>query len=492
MDTMMDMSTEHQTAGSKGSNGHVPVNRIADSHLVPAVRRSGFNQSAAVRTVQPRRWRMVASYALAGGLAAAALGAGIRPWLQHRTQPVSSAVAMKAERQVTVALPEQQVAGSVLLPATVEPFQVAKLYARVPGYVKAWHVELGQPVKQGQVVAEIDTPELDQELLQARADLNVAQTAIVQSEAELRESEAAHQLAKADQTRSEAELSLAGSRLRRREALLKNNATTQDDFDTATRDRDARQADQAASEAGVTRQAANVETRRAVIESRKASVESQQANVRRLEQLQAFRRIEAPFDGVVTRRRAEVGNLVNATSAAAGDELYEIAQVDRLRVQTPVPQSEAASVHVGTAVTVQIPERPDQQLAAVVTRTSRAVDPKTRTLLVEIEVPNADEMLSPGLYAEVSFATQAPKSTWMVPANTVRMQVDGPHVVVATEQGRLDVRSVRLGRDYGRHVAVVEGVHGREQLVVNPTDDLRSGMSVKVSQPAAPVAVALK
>jgi len=217
-------------------------------------------------------------------------------------------------------------------------------------------------------------------------------------------------------------------------------------------------------------------------------VESQLANVRRLEQLQSFRRIEAPYDGVVTQRRVEVGNLVSAT--AAGEALYEVAQVDRVRVQVPVPQSEAAGVRVGTAVTVRIPERPGQEVSAAVTRTSQSVNPTTRTLLAEIEIPNRDGVLSPGLYADVQFQTQAPEATWLVPSNTVRMQVDGPHVVVATDQGRLNVQSVRLGRDYGRHVAILEGVTGAEQLVVNPTDDLQTGMNVEVVRPAAPSHVA--
>ena len=352
--------------------------------------------------------------------------------------------------------------------------------------MKAWHVELGQQVTQGQLLVEIDTPELDQELLQARADLTVARTAVNQAEAELREvgcdarpgQRGSHSITGRRRSRSTADFADA-------KPCSAKNAATADDLDTATRDHDARQADLSASEAAITRQAANLETRKAVIEARKSSVESQLANVRRLEQLQSFRRIEAPYDGVVTQRRVEVGNLVSAT--AAGEALYEVAQVDRVRVQVPVPQSEAAGVRIGTAVTVRIPERPGQEVSATVTRTSQSVNPTTRTLLAEIEIPNRDGLLSPGLYADVQFQTQAPEATWLVPSNTVRMQVDGPHVVVATDQGRLNVQSVRLGRDYGRHVAILEGVTGAEQLVVNPTDDLQTGMNVEVLRPARPL-----
>jgi len=461
-----------------GSNGHSRPGLLTGSHLTPVLSRSGSQRAPAGR----RGWRSSAGYAVATGIAAVALGAGLRPWLTHRAGPDFSVNSAGPLRAVTVVRPEQKTAGSVRLPATVEAFQNARLFARVPGYVKAWHVELGQHVTRGELLAEIDTPELDQELLQARADLSVARTAVTQAEAELREAEAALALTKADRARAQADLALAQSRLRRREALVEKNAATADDLDTATRDSEARQADLTASEAAITRQAATLETRKAIIDARKSSEESQAANVRRLEQLQSFRRIEAPYDGVVTQRRVEVGNLVSATSA--GEPLYEVAQVNRVRVQVSVPQSEAATVREGTPVTVRIPERPGQAVTAAVSRTSQSVDPATRTLLAEIEVPNTNGALSPGLYADVQFETEAPEAVWLVPANTVRMQVDGPHVVVATREGRLNVQPVQLGRDYGRHIAVLEGVSGTEQLVVNPTDDLRTGMNVEVLAPA--------
>jgi multidrug efflux pump subunit AcrA (membrane-fusion protein) len=147
---------------------------------------------------------------------------------------------------------------------------------------------------------------------------------------------------------------------------------------------------------------------------------------------------------------------------------------------------------VGSAVTVRIPEHPDQSLIAAVTRTSQAVDPATRTLLAEIELSNLEGLLPPGIYAEVAVRTSVPTSTWLIPTNTVRMQVDGPHVVLANDGGRLEVRPVQLGRDFGRQVAVLKGISGVEQLVVNPTDDLRDGMPVVVERPDAGRAVAVR
>jgi len=486
------MSYDGNDHSIRSAQSASPANRLSGAQTALVYRRSGV-ASAVVAPSARQSWRKIASYALAGGISMAALGAGVRPWLAPRTvQAASHDAASPVARSVSTAIPQQQSISQVTLPATVEPYQSAQLFSRVSGYVKAWHAELGQTVKSGDVLAEIDTPELDQELMQSRADLGVARAAVVQAEAELIEAQAALEQVQADRARSQADVELANTRLRRREVLLDKQAATQEEYDTAVRDRDARKADVTASDAGITRQAANIGTQRAVIESRKAAVESAEANVRRLEQLQAFQKIKAPFDGVVIRRTAEVGSLVTAGNSANGESLYELAQTDRVRVQVPVPQAEAAGVGVGSDVTVRIPEHPDRSLTATVTRTSQSVDPRTRTLLAEIELPNSEGLLPPGIYAEVAVETRSPESTWLIPTNTVRMQVDGPHVVLATERNDLQVRPVRLGRDFGRTVAVLEGITGSEQLVVNPTDDLADGMPVVIEKPAPQPAVAIR
>lgn len=484
------MSYDGNDQALRSSHTANPVARLSGHNLVPLNSASGTHRRPAET---PRGWKRFAGYAVAGGIAASAVGAGLRPWLQPRSVEAASQVVPAVEpRQVTTTSPKQQTVSEVTLPATVEPFQSARLFSRVSGYVKAWHAEIGQDVKAGDVLAEIDTPELDQQLLQARADLGIARAAVAQSEAELGEALATLEEAEADGARSQADVELANTRLQRRQRLLSEQAATQEELDTALRDRDARQAERTASGASITRQKAAIGTRRAVIESRKAAVESAAANVRRLEELQSFQRVVAPFDGVVIGRTAEIGMLVSAGTGVTSDALYQLAQTDRVRVQVPVPQSEAAGVQVGTEVTVRVPEHPDQNLTATVTRTARSVDPVTRTLLAEIELPNPAGLLPPGIYAEVAVATQSPQSTWLVPTNTVRMQVEGPHVVVANERNQLEVRPVRLGRDFGRSVAVLEGVSGAERLVVNPTDDLREGTPVRVDSPASPPVVAVR
>jgi len=480
---------DHGTA--KTATGTIE-NRLSGTKVAAVPRRPGTEPHAAA--APPRRsWRRFAGYAVAGGLAASALGVGLRPWLLPRTLTATAANTEAATpRPVQTTLPQQRTVSAVTLPATVEAFQSARLFSRVAGFVKAWHAEMGQDVKAGDLLAEIDTPELDQELLQARADLGIARAAVVQADAELTESVAVLEQAKADRIRAQADVELAGIRLKRRQTLLAQQATTQEEYDTAIRDRDARQAEVTASDATITRQTAAIGTRRAVVESRKASVESAIANVRRLEETQSFQKIVAPFDGVVTQRTAEVGNLVTAGNSAAGAALYQLAQTDRVRVQVSVPQSEAAGVSAGTEVVVRVPEQPGRDVTAVVTRTSRSVDPGTRTLLAEIVLPNRDNLFPPGIYAEVAVTTQSPQATWLIPTNTVRMQIDGPHVVLATDRSELRVRPVRLGRDFGRNVAVLEGVSGAERLVVNPTDDLRDGMPVSVQRPNSPPAVAAR
>jgi len=481
------MAPNHENNGVHPSSRLTAANRL-DSRLMFVGSKSGTHRAAAP---QPPRWRRLAGYAVAGGLAAAALGVGARPWfVADAADAAPHVVAQAGERQVTTAQPERQQVGAVSLPATVEAFQSARLFARVSGYVRAWHTELGARVKAGDVLAVIDTPDLDQQLLQARAELNVATAAVAQADAELAESKATLDSTKAELKRAEADLALANSRLRRRQSLFDKHASTQDDLDTAIRDRDARLADVAASEAAVTRQAANLNTHSAVIASRQAAVESERANVKRLEELQGFRNIVAPFSGVVTARNVEVGQLVAAGGNAVQDELYVVAQTDRVRVQTPVPQSEAIGIRDGAAVTVRIPELPGQDIAATVTRTSQSVDRNSRTLLAEVELPNPDGLLYPGTYAEVFVQTHAAQTTWVVPSNTLRMQVDGPHVVLASENGKLEVRPVQLGRDFGRTVAVLEGLSGQERLVVNRSDDLRSGMTVAAVPQATMTSVA--
>ena len=459
---------------------------VHSNHSSPHNRLSGLHRSHSHPAVPPVAqrsvWKRSVSFVVAGGLSLAALGATVRPWERlGASLSTETAAAVHPARTVTVVAPQREAAGTVVLPATVQPWQSARLYGRVSGYVKSWSVEMGQSVEAGEVLAEIDTPELDQELAQAEADLQAARVAVAQAEAELAEGEAILNEAEAEAVRSEAELSLADKQLQRREQLVARQALTREDLDLAIRDQKARTAEVSAAEASVKRQTANLETRRAIVESRKAMVHSREAIVRRLTQLQAFKRIEAPFAGVITRRNAEIGSLVTAGSSS-GAPLFDMVQLDRVRVQVAVPQTEAQGIAVGTAVTILVPEAPGLSHSGTVTRTSESLDSATRTLLVETELSNADGRLKPGLYTQARLATASGSDHWLIPNSALRMQVDGPHVVLADPHGRLTIRPIELGRDHGTLVTVLSGFNGTEQLVVNPTDDLHDGMSIQVQR----------
>jgi molybdopterin converting factor small subunit len=259
------------------TDGYHPASRLTsvqrlDSRMMHIGAVSGTHRSAP--PVKRRAWSR-AGHAVAGAVAVGALVAGARPWfVADAADAFPLEVAQSKERQVTTTRPQRQEVGTISLPSTVEPFQTARLFARVNGYVKDWNAELGAAVKAGDVLAVIDTPDLDQELLQAGSDLNVATAAVAQAEAELAESQATLESTRADLKRSEADLALANSRLKRRQSLFDKNAATADDLDTAIRDRDARQADIAASQAAVRRQAANLKTQAAIIASRRRARDS--------------------------------------------------------------------------------------------------------------------------------------------------------------------------------------------------------------------------
>ena len=400
---------------------------------------------------------------------------GRRSWIT----PVVAAEQHESQvRVVSVALPSPMTAADVQLPATIRPWQSATLSARVSGYLKEWKVDLGGRVQAGDLLAEIETPELDQELAQGIALANEAKAAVEQAKAELNEAEADVQAGEADLGRARAEVNLARIQLARREKLLATKAVSQEEFDTWFKEVETRNADVMAAEAELARRQANIGTRTAVIEVREATAKSSLANVSRLQELQSFQRIYAPFSGVVTRRDAEVGMLITAGK----EPLFTIEDMSRVRVQVQVPQTYAMQTRVGANTTVGLPEEASAEMGAVVTRTANAVDPITRTMLAEIELENREGRWQPGSYAQVRIAIAANDSSWTIPTNTLQMRVDGPHVVVVDEANGLEVRPVELGRDLGDRIMVASGIAGDERLVVNPGDDLTSGMSVKIHE----------
>jgi len=320
--------------------------------------------------------------------------------------------------------------GNLVLPGSTQAIQDAALYARTNGYVRSWNVDIGAKVEAGQLLAEIETPEVDQELNQARA--NVAQAA--------------------------ANYDLARATLIRWQKLLNEKVVSPQEYDQNKSGADARAAD----------------------------LEVAKANVKRLEELQGFEKVVAPFSGTVTARNIENGNLVAAGSTGQTAPLFRIAQTDILRIYVSVPQTQSRAIMPGQTATVLVREIPDKTFNAKVVRTAGAIDPASRTLLTELQLPNADGQLFPGMYAEVKFALPQDARTLLVPGNAVMVRSDGPKVLVVDPKQAVRSRAVKLGRDLGDKVEILSGIDPAEPLVANPTDTLRDGVEVKVQPQTNP------
>ncbi|HEV7226103.1 MAG TPA: efflux RND transporter periplasmic adaptor subunit [Pirellulales bacterium] len=416
--------------------------------------------------------------AVASALVAAVTAIGAyQPWKSLPSdEAVAASEAGSAARTVNVDRPTPAVATSVVLPATFRPWQTTTLHARVSGYLKAWHQDLGAVVKAGEVLAEIETPEVDQQLVEGEALAREAAAAAVQAKAERVEAEADLKVAEALLLRIQADAELVRSQLVRREKLLTTRAIAQEEYDTFLKQTEARVADVAAAKADVARRRANLATRAAIIEVREATANSRQANVARLQELQTFKRIVAPFGGVVMRRTAEVGMLVTAGQ----DSLFVIEDTSRVRVQINVPQTYSLQTKPGVAAVISVPEAALQDLPATITRIAESVDAASRTMLAEIEVENASHQLQPGSYAQVTLSMPQAGGQWTIPTNAVSMRVEGPHVAVVGERNQIELKRVSLGRDLGARVIVLDGIRGDERLVVNPSDDLVDGVSVRI------------
>lgn len=457
---------------------HEPTALSRSSLEVPIiVKRSQELRADAVPTTK-RRSNWKAAVQVAAVLAAIVATTAAQPWKYLEADPVTAmaAPAMEPARSVKVDQPKPAATADVVLPATIRPWQTTTLHARVSGYLTTWNKNLGATVKAGEVLATIETPELDQEVAQGEALAQESIAAAVQAQAERQEAEADLKVAEAQLLRARADAELAASHLVRRERLLSTQTISREEYDTFQKAVAARNADVSAAESDVARRRNNLATRAAIITARQATASSRQSNVERLKELQGFKRIVAPFDGVVTSRTAEVGMLVTAGK----ESLFTIEDMSRVRVQVNVPQAYSAQTLPGVPATVCVPESSANSVAVTVTRIAESVDSSNRTMLAEIEIENGSRRFQPGSYAQVTLATSQNHAEWTIPTNTLQMRVEGPHVAVVTDQNQVELRSVSLGRDLGNRVIVVNGIRGNERLIVNPGEDLRNGEAVQV------------
>jgi RND family efflux transporter MFP subunit len=397
-----------------------------------------------------------AMYARIGGASAlllAMVAVGAFPHLARaRAALAATREAPAAHPVVTVIHAKRgEPTSELMLPGNIQPLYSANLFARVDGYLDRRSVDIGSHVKAGQVLAVISSPEIDQQLLQARATLAQAQASLEQAKAAL------------EQAKANAEL----SRLTKERDLPlgEQHAISQQIVDTAVQAHNARLADVTAANANIT--------------AAEASITANRANVSRLLQMQSFERIVAPFDGVITARNIERGDLV-ATGNAGSKPLFSISQSGTLRIQIDVPQSEAVNIKDGQTTTVDVKERLGRIYSGTVTRNAASLDAAARTMLTEVQVNNSDGSLLPGMYAQVKFTLSQQRSSLIIPASSLVVDHSGMHVVTVGAGQAVHFTPVVIGKDMGKEVEVLSGLNGSESLVASPSDLLNEGEHVEL------------
>lgn len=336
---------------------------------------------------------------------------------------------------------------SLVLPGNIQAVTEAPVLARATGYIKTRSVDIGDRVKAGQVVAEIEAPELDQQILQAQAAIEQANSSVEQATAALQQGQSNEALAKITAERSQ--------------KLFDRTVVSRQDNDTAQMQYAAQQA--------------SVQALTKAVAAARSNASALQANLARLKDLQGYLTVRAPFAGIVTVRNIDVGALVNEGNTL----LYRIAQTDRLRTYLNVPQADAGSVHVGQRATLSISDLGGRKFSGQVARTANALDPASRTLLTEVDVDNAGGALMPGMYCEVDLAVPRADRPMMIPSDTLVVRGNGPQVAVVASDGTVHYQVVQLGRDFGDRLEALSGLAEGQMLAVNPSDTIREGVRVK-------------
>ncbi len=356
-------------------------------------------------------------------VAVAAFGIGSRMFDRSSLAKKTGAEAIPT---VTVIMPQQGVKDQMLvLPGDIQAFFEAPIYARVSGYLKEWDQDIGAHVKAGQLLAEIDTPDLDQQLNQAKADLAVAQS----------------------------NENLADVTSKRWQALIKKDAVSQQDADEKSGD----------------------------AQAKKAAVVAAQANVQRLMALEGFKRIVSPFDGTVTARETDVGALINA-GGGSGPELFKVADIHKMRIYVRVPQALSGNLEPGQTADLHLPQHPNQVLKAVVVTSAHAINQTSRTLLVELQIDNANGELQPGTYVEVHFKLPNNANVMRLPTSALLFREDGLRVATVGPDNKVFLKPVTIGRDLGTEVEIASGLTATDKIIDSPSDSIAEGDVVQPEQ----------
>ena len=363
---------------------------------------------------------------------AAAIGVVVYRGIQARTSAEASLKSAADEAAVSTVSIVHAKAGApsqeITLPGNVQAFTDTPIYARTNGYLKSWHFDIGAHVTRGQLLAEIETPEVDKQLQQSRADLETAK----------------------------ANLNLAKSTAERWQALLQSNSVSKQETDEKISD----------------------------LSVKKAAFEGSAANVNRLEDLQSFQKVYAPFDGVVTARNTDIGALVSAGVNGAGKELFHLAAISKLRVFVSVPQTYSRASRPGAVAAITVAEFPGRTFRGVVARTANSIDPASRTLLTEVDIDNPSGELLPGAYVSVHLKLPGEVRSLVLPSNTLIFRSEGLRVAVI-RNGHAQLVPVTVGRDYGDRVEVLSGIKPEDAVVADPSDSLIDGTPVRLPDKAS-------
>jgi RND family efflux transporter MFP subunit len=388
---------------------------------------SGPVNGAGVGSPARRRWLVLG---IATIVAVALLVSGIWSRVKARTV-LRSETAQAAVTAVSVVSPERTTpAQEIILPGNVQPFITSPIYSRTNGYLQKWYVDIGAQIKQGQLLAVIETPEVDQQVEQSLSNLNTAK----------------------------ANLALAEITKNRYEGLLKAHAVSQQDVDNAV----------------------------GTYNANKAIVEASQANVKQLQALQSFEKIYAPFDGVVTSRNTDIGDLINSgSSGGVKTDLFHIAQPGKLRVYVNVPEEYSQGIKTGMTAELALAEFPGRRFQGKLVRTADAINMTTRTLLIEIDVDNPTGTLLTGSYAEVHLKVPTQASTYLLPVNALIFRSEGLQVGTVKD-GKAMLSAVTPGHDFGNKIEVVSGLKANDQVIINPPDSSVSGQEVQIVQAKLP------
>jgi RND family efflux transporter MFP subunit len=401
------------------------------------------------RASRPSTGALVIIGALLVALAVGGFFAGYLP--RHRRVEALAAESQAGSESlpvVTVVKVERSAAKSELvLPGSIQAFTEAPVLARASGYLKQRYVDIGDRVTEGQVLAEIEAPELERQIQQAKAAVDQANSSEQQAEAALKQGQTNAELARVTAERW-------------RNLVAKGAVSRQEN--------DVYQAQWAA-------QQANVEALGKAIAAAKGNTAAEQANLERLNSLKDYLTVRAPFEGVVTLRNVDVGALITEGSTL----LFRVAQAGRLRTYVNVPQSDSASVRLGQQATITVADLPGLKFPGTVTRTSNSLDPATRTLLTEVQLVNPDGRLAPGMYAQVDLSVVRTQPSLTIKGDTLVVRADGPQVAVVDADGKVHYARIQLGRDFGDRLEVLAGLEEGQQIVVNPSDLVREGAKVR-------------